>query len=184
MKKRLFLALPLSDSLIDHFFSYQQKLAGIERLKDCGIRLTVRENLHITVLFLGFLEEEKIGLIFEAVKKVCRMITPFSLEFSHAEMNRLVWAVFKRNETYEKLKNLLEEELAGIIGENFREKNRKTIVHATLARFKKEGGMINLPEMDIVDRKFICDKILLFESQLRNTGPIYSVIKEFEFNGK
>lgn len=184
MKKRLFLALPLPDSLIDHFFRYQQKLAGIERLKDCGIRLTVRENLHITVLFLGFLEEEKIVLIFEAVKKVCRMITPFSLEFSHPEMNRLVWAVFKKNEIYEKLKNLLEEELAGIIGENFREKNKKTLIHATLARFNKEGGKISLPEMDIADSKFISDKILLFESQLKSSGPVYKVVGEFKLNGK
>jgi len=184
MKKRLFLALPLPPSLIDQFILYQQKLSAIEELVKRGLRLTAKENLHITVLFLGYLEVEKIGLIFEAVKKVCRMITPFSLEFSDAQMNRLVWAVFKKNEIYEKLKNLLEEELAGIIRENFREKNRKTIIHATLARFKKEGGKITLPQTRMADGKFRCDKILLFESQLRSSGPVYSVIGEFKFNEK
>ena len=110
------------------------------------------------------------------------MITPFSLEFSETQMNRLVWAVFEKNEIYEKLKNLLEVELAGIIGENFRNRNLKTIIHTTLARFKTEGRKLKLPEIKLADRKFISDKILLFESQLRNTGPIYSIIEEIKFN--
>jgi len=184
MKKRLFLALSLPDNYLEQFQQYQSGLVKNDELRKRGIRLTPKENLHITVLFLGYLEEEEIGLIFGAVKKVCRMITPFSLEFSETQMNRLVWAVFEKNEIYEKLKNLLEEELAGIIGENFREKNRKTIIHATLARFKKEGGKITLPQTRMADGKFRCDKILLFESQLRSSGPVYSVIGEFKFNEK
>ncbi|KKS98244.1 MAG: hypothetical protein UV73_C0003G0186 [Candidatus Gottesmanbacteria bacterium GW2011_GWA2_43_14] len=177
MKKRLFLAFTLPETLTEQFSLYQQKLAKFEELKKLGLRLTAKENLHITLLFLGDCEEDKIGQISGTVKKACQEIAPFPLEFSRMEMHRYIWAVYKNSASFEKLKNILEVELLGTI-------SKKSIIHTTLGRIKREGGKIGLPPAGTVDREFTCGKILLFESHLRNNGPVYSIIEAFNLNGK
>ena len=59
---------------------------------------------------------------------------------------------------------------------------KEQYIHITLARFKKplarnELQEINLPKGKFED--FTLNKITLYESVLRNSGPIYKIVAEF-----
>ena len=86
MKKRLFVALPLSEYFHKILGQYQRNY-NVE-----GIRWTIPENLHITVYFLGYIDEERVGDVEDKIRGVCAGFSSFDLEFSHnMELNNVLW---------------------------------------------------------------------------------------------
>jgi len=71
MKKRLFISIPTTEELRDVFFDLKEKYASQE------IRWTVLENLHITVYFIGYVDD---GLYKELTDKVFESVGGFSLQ--------------------------------------------------------------------------------------------------------
>ena len=102
-KKRLFLALPLLPSFLELFGRYQKSSS----LK--GIRWIASSNLHITVYFLGDVEEQKIEPLCDKLQRCFSAITPFLLEFEDIVFAppkrppRMVWATFAANKDYQNM---------------------------------------------------------------------------------
>jgi len=68
MKKRLFISIPITEELRDVFFDLKEKYASQE------IRWTVPGNLHITVYFIGYVDE---GLLPEIIEKLGSLFSAF-----------------------------------------------------------------------------------------------------------
>ena len=174
MKKRLFIAFDLPGEM-------KEKL---KLTSDPLLRTISPENLHITILFLGYIEEEKIPEIYEAIREISQEFPPINFKFENiifappGKQFRMIWALFAKNRFYENLVNKIAAELKEFKLHVHKEKN----IHINLARFKRlltkeDLEEIKLPEVKI--ENFKADKITLFESKLRRSGPIYKKLVEY-----
>ncbi len=146
------------------------------------------ENYHITLKFLGVTGESALARLrddFRALDPGVRAI-PFTLHglgaFPDVRRARVVWCGLDLDRAVVERVRLLIENLADKHG--FRKEARPFQPHLTLARVKKE---MRLPpecaefvtaRKDTVFGKSAFDRIVLFKSELRKEGPLYTVLEE------
>ena len=180
--RRLFFAIPIPTEVKEILSSIEQKISLPL------VRWTKPQNIHVTLFFMGDVEESEIPEVVESFKFVISKHQPFTLSFKNillAPPHRppsMVWASFCESESFEKLARDVQKKLGCFIDEKLLHDNskKKLIPHITLARFK---GFVNV--RDILLPKFLVpdfkvDKIELVESQLTTGGPIYSSVGSFD----
>jgi len=181
IKKRIFLAIPLTKDFCEMFAQYRTFFASKK-----GIRWIPRENLHITVCFLGYVLESDLGKIIRKMENIFSKTKPFDLEFNQitlappGKLFSMIWAEFLSNEEYEKIDAALQKNLREFLAK--RPLKRQIIPHVTLARFEKPiKKILNLPEIMLKNHLLRVSSCSLMESRLSKTGAEYSVIKTFSF---
>ncbi|HSX57714.1 MAG TPA: RNA 2',3'-cyclic phosphodiesterase [Candidatus Saccharimonadales bacterium] len=182
MKRRLFVALPLTDSLLNIFLDYQKTLP-ID-----AVRATKRENLHLTLAFLGYVEESHVGKIEEILAKIASSTKSFSLQYQFIALAppqiepRMIWGRFHINDNYEKLVNEIFANAESYITEETR---IEKIPHVTIARFRE--GLVNkdlvLQQPQVVEPNLTIGSMILFESQPDGDGPVYLPLATFKLQG-
>lgn len=189
MKKRLFIAIPLSEDWIGAFGDFQKRCDKEFDLKnERDFRWTKVDNLHITICFLGWIEEDKVSDISQKLKEILTSVKSFELEFdtiAFAPPHRtpyMIWAVFKNSRAYQELVKSVNGAMKEFSEEVASEEGRESIPHITLARFK-DGRVLKYEDMlKLFSTKEIIlkvDNILLMESKLSPTGPTYFSIENF-----
>jgi 2'-5' RNA ligase len=148
------------------------------------VRWVKADNIHLTILFLGSVDENVIGDIEKKVNVVVKGFSAFKTKlnavgaFPHWKRPRVIWVGL--NGDIERLANLrdeLQEELKDL---GFMPEKRPFRPHLTLGRFK---GPLDRNE----DMKWICDKyrdinselyqlneLILYKSDLKPDGPVYT----------
>lgn len=192
MKKRLFVAVPLSDEFRAVFAKYAKRRQAEKFLGSPGIRWTPPANIHLTLCFLGYYDEKLVSGIVKQLEEIAQGYTPFSLEFSgiawgpRGRPARMVWGVFTHNETYASLAKQISKTLSKYLTRELGRKvnlveERPIIPHVTLARFKpialREAG--ELPKLPQSPTRFEVSSFALYESYLRSTGVIYTELVTF-----
>lgn len=179
MKKRLFLAIEIPPAVKAEFYGLEEEFSAKRA------RWMKEKNWHITVLFLGETEEEKIEEISEIIKKTTKETKVFKLRIKEARFEpfqrkpRMIWAVFEESEEFKKVAENLEKNLSSFleIKNNFR---KEKIPHITLARFDDFSGdgmkKINLKG------EFEAGEIVLMESELRREGAEYRELERFKMS--
>lgn len=189
MKKRLFIAIPLSESWLNAFSDFQKRCDKEFDLKDeRDFRWTKVDNLHITICFLGWVDQEWVSEISHKLKKVLSGVKPLELEFENIIFGppkttaRMIWGMFRNTEEYKRLAKLINEVMQKFSEEVVNELDRDPIAHITLARFK--DGRISRHE-EILKLFFIKENILkidniqLMESRLSPSGSTYLIVEKF-----
>ena len=165
---RLFIAADLENE--DYFRDIQKQIND----KDAKINLT--KTYHLTLKFLGEVEENKVDVIKNLLNKVefkaFKIKTTEIGVFSNKDHIRVVWVGLEPEEKIIELQKMVNDSLK----ENFKpEKDFK--VHVTLARVKfvenKEAFVSSLNNIKIEKKEFLIDKIKLIKSTLTSDGPIY-----------
>ncbi len=144
-----------------------------------------RENIHVTLKFLGSIDRAKLDEVKTALNHV--RFKPFSLEVKGAgafpNLNRInvVWIGLGQGWTevehiYEQSEKLLSE-----IG--FPRESRGFSPHVTIARVKSARRREEIAKFlrDLTEKNFGCfnvEKVLLKESVLFPAGPKYSTLYE------
>ncbi|MDP2855514.1 MAG: RNA 2',3'-cyclic phosphodiesterase, partial [bacterium] len=146
-------------------------------------RWTVKENLHITAVFIGYLAEEQIPQVIEAGQKASQNIQSFILkcrEISYgSESNkRMVWLNLEKNNALNQLKNKLEKVLLDN-GVNFQMENREFKPHITLARLKFGADKPTEQIKKTYVKEFLVEEMILFASNLKKNGAEYVQIQSF-----
>jgi 2'-5' RNA ligase len=178
MKKRLFVAILLQDEIKEELITLQKKF------KKLNIRWANSENLHFTIAFLGWIEDSKLEIIKEILKRATQELMPFILKLEKIILGpdekrpRMIWA----SGTYIQDLNKLRE----IITEQFK-KNKISFedryplkFHITLARARGKELFGRKIEEDL-DLVFPVDSIYLMESELKSSGAEYKKIANFKF---
>jgi len=176
--KRCFIAIDLSREAINYIKEIQKLLKKQSLFNG---KFTESENLHLTLKFLGEIDDKKI----EEIKKKLKEIRFEKFEVRLGEVGvfskkfiKIIWiklngkGVFDlQKEVDEKLKELFNPE-------------ERFMSHITLARVKTVGDkkalfdyIKNLKTKKI---KFKVDNIYLKKSELFPEGPIYIDIEEYE----
>ncbi len=136
---RSFIAIELPDTVKSALLSLQQEL------KTCGadIRWVKTEGIHLTLKFLGNIEDKLVDRIIEILKGTCRKYRAFNCEirgvgvFPHVKSPRVLWVGVGNAEPLTKIQQEIENGMSSL---GFERENRKYSPHLTLGRFKSSQG--------------------------------------------
>jgi len=148
------------------------------------VRWVKADNIHLTILFLGSVDEDTIGDIGERVNLVVKGFSAFRIRldavgvFPHWRRPRVIWIGLNGDiGGLSNLRNELQEELK-VLG--FMPEKRPFRAHLTLGRFK---GPIDRDEnmkwiidryRDINSDLYQLNELILYKSDLNPDGPVYT----------
>lgn len=179
MKKRLFVAISLPDELAKELAQYQEKFKNPKEF-----RFTTPENFHLTLHFIGYLDEERLPALQATLTETLRKTKRFEISFKEIifappdRTKRMIWAVFESKE-YEELSRKIADSLQDF--SQLPGPDRPNIPHLTLARFQESSlaKSIRLPQPKFSINKFSVSRVELMESKLSPQGPTYRVIGSY-----
>ena len=190
---RCFIALRLSEDL-RHSLG---ELIKLLKPLSTSLKWVPQENLHLTIKFLGNIDESALPDIERAMTSVCSSHKVIELEasglkiFPDRRMPRVIWAGLRETGG-----GVLLPELHGSIESamkplGFAFDGRGFNPHLTLGRVKRRRGKkppdieplineINTHETEVFGR-FRADEVALFKSDLLPTGAIYTTLLKIPF---
>jgi 2'-5' RNA ligase len=149
-----------------------------------GARWTERENFHITLTFIGNVDEAKAEDIDEALSAVST--EKFSLRlkgtgsFSQGKHPKVLWIGVEMNEVLGRLKEKIDRALQAY-GVEF--EKRKYTPHVTLARLNNvdEAKIVQFMQQNNLfsTEEFEVDAFILYQSHLTKNGSAYEALKEY-----
>lgn len=149
--KRIFVAIPVSDSIRRELYNVQQSLPVF-----AGLRKTPQENFHITLFFIGEVEEVSIPEIIRLLSGYFRNVAPFTLNFSdfsyagNPHRPSMIWTRFEKSEIFSTLHSGCKEICTSYM--TIHPIERDPVPHITLARLRnrnRKDEMIELPNTTI-----------------------------------
>lgn len=150
------------------------------------------ENVHITLVFLGRQEQQRVARITESMNLAAGTAAPFRLRLGglHLFPNPREPKVISLGISGD-LKGLsaLREELASRLRQQgFPVESRPFRPHITLARIKSMKGLAGLRSLVASHRlmeagEFQVERITLYRSTLTRTGSIYDLLHQAPFTG-
>lgn len=148
-----------------------------------GSRWTAVDNQHVTLNFLGWIEQGVLADVTAAVDEAAARQVPAEVSvsglgaFPNPRRARVLWAGIADPAG---LLSALAEDLGGRLGRvGYRPEDRAYTAHLTLARFKTPRSLDGLlPELPAPPGPFTVDRITLFRSRLSPSGARYEVVHE------
>jgi len=167
---RAFIAVELPDYIKDVLGSIQKTLAPVLP----HAKWVEPQNLHLTMIFLGAIDEVKADYTRAAIKQCALQAKKIETKlsglgfFPNGRNPRVLFAQLENEEDFIRLYRALCAELKIIPEKRFK-------AHVTLCRFR-EGGKISLTgklPVFVNGETFTANRLALFKSTLTPRGPIY-----------
>jgi 2'-5' RNA ligase len=174
---RLFVAFRLPEETLRHLVSWQQDVLRPPE----GVRVVPKENLHVTIAFLGHRPAEELDAIAGAAREAAQtgerpVLTPTRYRETRS-VGMLVFddegglATRIAEDVHERLERL---------GVHEREQ-RRWLPHVTVARFRKPPRLH--PPVPELGRVALSDAAV-YISKLRRGGAEYEVLESFALGGR
>jgi 2'-5' RNA ligase len=185
---RSFLAVELPKPILGKI----EEVQGDLRSTHADVRWASPDKIHLTLKFFGNIEESRIDLLFKAIEDPLRETQPFSVRvkgagaFPSLKNPRVVWmGLADGKEMLISLQKQIEERLEKI---GFEPEDRPFQPHLTLGRMKSSRGKEELVRrMEKYGEEefgvFQIERVALFKSDLRPTGPIYTLLRVMRLGG-
>lgn len=179
--RRLFVGIPLSTRL-------QKRLSSeVSRFEHLPIIPTRIGNFHVTLIFLGFVKEEEIPRITEALEDVAFDIAPFEVDFSEikaepAEHPSMLWLAGEPSAELVALRNAVATALEYLTPES-----KSFRPHVMLAKVRRGQYEALETKPDFGKPLHIIepvDTITLYESTMDNGKRAYLPLAEFPLEGE
>ena len=180
---RTFIALELPPAVISLLHKVQQDLKRM----NIRARWVRPENIHITLKFLGDINPSDIDKIGVAMTAAAIEFPPVTLTvrgigvFPGIKRPRVIWVGLGGDiRSLLSLQSRLEQELAGA---GFPKDKRSFKAHLTLGRIKQSAGPAVSRQMiseyaTLSSDEFSCNQVILFKSDLKPSGAVYSKLKQ------
>lgn len=187
--KRLFLSISLPEKLIQEISLYLTKKEIKSILSSSSGRITDPENLHITVFFLGNMDEKHIRALNETLGNTIRNKSAFIIKTSSIiavptdNQPRMIWLTPEKNAYFESLyHSVIKSVKEFCVNKNIKiaPLYSKPSPHVTLARFKKYFRIHSLPRFKPADKRILCAEVNLMESVLNPGGPTYIKLNSYK----
>lgn len=181
MKIRLFIALILSDETLDHINNFRASIYA----DDEKTKWESREKLHITLKFIGDVEEKVIPLILTELESVLNNYNKIEINFTKFGIikkysePKILWLGLRRSELLEKLHNDIDNVLADI---GFDKERKSFKPHLTLLRIKRNADINKLEILRNSEIDFpgtFAEEVALIKSKLLPSGSVYTKIESF-----
>lgn len=175
---RTFLAVEIPQHIRKKIDTFIQEETG----KNLPVKWVKFENLHITLKFLGEIDDKKKKEITPAIQEVAKKYPSFNMSlesvgcFPSPRNPRVLWIGAKEgSEQLCAIAQELEEKLAPF---GFEEEKRFH-AHLTIGRIKKFCKVDDILDKEIKTNSFPITSITLFKSTLKPEGPIYEELARF-----
>ena len=176
--KRCFIALPLDEVV-------QADLRDVtEGVEIEGLRLTRPENLHVTMKFLGDVDDPDLPGVIGSLNHVGAQCTAFELNLTglgympDARRARVLAAMLDRPTQALSLFDSIEEAL---YERGFPREGRAYNPHITLGRFRRPPRRLPAPESFRFNPTTLpVTRFVLIHSTLGGAAPIYAELAQFE----
>jgi 2'-5' RNA ligase len=175
--KRLFIAIPLPEVMKETLVRY------LEPYKKIPARWVEAKNYHITCLFLGDIEVERIDALKERLQQACRRCLPFTLAFDRVcffpDMRRphMIWASFEKHAAFSEL-------LLSLVVACEKENDKEALPHVTLARLAHYHLRESIPFPPLALPPLEVSECELIASTLTDKSPIYTLLGHFPLGQK
>ena len=185
--KRVFLALNLPEKIKEELLNFQKLWPTLP------CKWVKKENLHITLLFLGNLNETQLKELQKKAQEIALQFSPFFVFLEkitygpQIKKPRMVWVKVKREENLLKLEKKLKEEIFALPSFKYKQKEeREFLPHITLARLKSwEFQRLDPQERPEIKEdlslKFEARSFEIMESKLKRGGAEYFILESFGF---
>lgn len=185
---RLFIAIPIQDVLKRPIIKFQSELKNT----GADIRLVEFANIHLTLRFLGETDQASVPGIVKVLDTIASHYHPFEVEiktaggFPSPQRPRVVWVGCLETSSPPHLPQIYQEIEKGLSSLRFSPADHPFSPHITIARVKSpknKEGLVNLLKQNanFLAGKQVVKEVVLFQSQLRPTGPVYTVVHAASF---
>ncbi len=182
---RSFIAVELPAAVISLLDNLQQELQALG-LKARWVR---PQNIHLTLKFLGNIDPAAIEDIGEAMAEAAGDCAPFALTvggigfFPGIKRPRVIWVGLGGATTV--LLNLQRNLANRLAAVGFAKEKRSFKAHLTLGRIRRAVhpnilGQALEDYSDLENLNFSADRIILFKSDLKPSGAVYTHLKQAE----
>jgi len=183
---RTFIAIELPEEIREALGKIQEEL----KRSGADVKWVTPKNIHLTLKFLGDLNEKKLPQIKEVLDEVVRNKTTFPIRFStlgafpKIDSPRVIWVGIDQGDSETKaIACELEEKIAKI---GIPKEKREFSSHITLGRTRSDKNLDGLvEEIKKLENLWVgknpeclIKTITLFQSSLSPLGPTYATLKE------
>jgi 2'-5' RNA ligase len=185
---RSFLAIELPKPILKKIEEVQADLKS----SHIDVKWVNPEQIHLTLKFFGNIEASKVEPITSSVEGLTQTTPSFPLivqgigAFPHLKNPRVIWiGLFDTKEILIPFQKELDVQFEKI---GFQAEDRSFHPHLTLGRMKSSRGKEELAtrmekHREVEFGEFQVEKVILFKSDLRPAGPIYTPLKEIKLRG-
>ena len=177
---RLFIAIEVPEDVKGYLSAVQEKISNDVANK---IRPVNKNQIHLTLKFLGEVQQDKAEKIKNELKKIA--FSPFSVcldkigVFPSESYIRVVWVGLKPEEPVLELQKTIDESLKKMF-----KKEKDFKAHITLARVKfignKEEFVEKLKKIKVENKKIEVNNFKLVRSTLTPQVPVYEEVESFD----
>lgn len=180
MKKRLFIAVDISDEARERAAAYIDSLK--HQFPDIRISWGRAQKLHLTLKFLGDVEESRIDPIINTIERAAEDVRKFSIQlsgtgvFPSLRKAKVFWlGILDPGKQLTEIATRIEDQCGrlGFPAEDWHFSPHLTIGRVRDPRTAKELAVAHLAD-EFGPIAFEVDEIVLYQSELRATGSLYS----------
>ena len=148
-----------------------------------SVRWVKRESLHITLRFLGHIDEPTIEKINSQLSTSLHDIENFNIHcneiriFPSIKKPRVIVASLVKHPALEQLNKIIE---SACIAAGLKAETRQFKAHLTLGRCTEKFPKHTRLELPAFSKHIAVNKVKLFSSNFTAEGSVYSVLKEFD----
>ena len=185
---RTFIAIELSDKIKDILAQVQAHL----KYSGADVKWVDKDNIHLTLKFLGEIDEKMCEKVKSILDDIAKTVEPFEISlkdvgaFPNIDFPRVVWVgLDKGTKESIELADKINAELSTKIG--FDKESRPFAAHLTVGRVRSGKNKAALREkvascqFPVTSSEHI-SSVILFQSKLTPTGPIYTKLHEVKFS--
>lgn len=189
MKLRSFLAFELSGPLKESLGQVAQDL----KKTSLDAKWVKIDHIHLTVIFLGDIEEQWLNQIDAAARTACSLFAPFTVHlksmgcFPNKKRARVLWLGLGGDIV--RMAELQKTLQKGLNPLNIKEEDREFKPHLTLGRFRTPGNQGQLLDtilqqyQDLTSPVILLTELVLFKSDLKPGGAEYTRLRSWPLTG-
>ncbi len=180
---RAFIAIEVSDEVRDNLLKAQERIGN----KAAKIKFVERENFHVTLKFLGEIDEATAEEVKESLAEIAKKHKKHRVRvkgvgvFPNPSYVRVIWAGIENDEGIKAIAADVEREMRRL---GFK-REKDFVAHITIGRVKfvKDKAELAMALKELANEdfgEFEVNAIELKKSTLTPKGPIYETVARFE----
>lgn len=180
---RLFLAIAADELDFDPKLELRKIKIGLEK-KEIEHRWVPVQNLHVTIKFLGEVDDARVPDLITSVTEISNRHAPFQLKlqtigaFPDLKKGRVLWMGVQNSLTLQSLQQECEQTMLKM---SFAAEEKIFRPHLTLARLRSPRNVSDIisPLKNHSFGKMLIKRITLYESKLSGAFPLYEPVHDF-----
>lgn len=182
---RIFVGISIASGIREKVVEIQEQL----KLAGADVRWVAKDNLHLTLHFCGEVGDKKAQEVIQVCRGIASEVAPFTLEIKYVGSfppygdPRIIWTgVEKGRDEAITLIDVTKRHLTMVTGVT---EKKDISPHLTFGRIRstRNIGVLTTQLHKFANIGFgeqLVDKILVMESKLTPSGPVYSILEEIK----